>query len=104
MPSVCPEEDIAQRNRQISQGIRGLAMDSGLLNYDTRIRRSGVGIADAWPRGTYSRTAPTDVEAEPSAASPDSAEPRSARALHMKVAAADTGAHPVPARSLEVLP
>jgi hypothetical protein len=78
-------------------------MVSRLLNYGTWIRRSGVGITDRLPRGTYSRTAPVDVEAEPSAASHNSA--GFTYALHMTVTLTGVaGAHPISAHRLEVLP
>ena len=80
-------------------------MVSRLLNLGTWIRRSGVGIADRLPRGTYSRTAPVDVEAEPSAASHDSARPGFAYALHMTVTLTGAaGAHLIAARRFEVVP
>ena len=80
-------------------------MVSRLLNYGAWIRRPGVGIADRLPRGTYSRTAPVDVEAEPSAASHNSTGPRFAYALHMTVTLTGAaGAHPISAHRLEVLP
>jgi len=80
-------------------------MVSRLLNYGTWIRRSGAGITDRLPRGTYSRTAPVDVEAEPSAASHNSTGSHFADALHMTVTRTGVaGAHPISTHRLEVLP
>ena len=80
-------------------------MVSRLLSYRTWIRRSGVGITDRLPRGTYSRTAPVDVEAEPSAASHNSPGLGFAYPLHMTVTLTGVaGAHLISAHRLEVLP
>src|SRR4026209_2983706 len=73
----------AARSRHFAGNLELTHMVSRLLNYGTWIRRAGGGLADRRPRGTYSRTAPVDVEAEPSAASHDSAAPGFAYALHM---------------------